>query len=197
MQHRLGKEILDYTSNIHRESRHLLHSFLAETSLKPNEYAFGDYRLNYQLTRDPARIREALETLKIPLEKVRRPLRAGDKGEFNHIALQAMLAELKILLAEDDHTALKEGVERLLKLPIELGPIDMKKAVEVLDKSALVSPLEIHRERLETGVTHIMWDQELGKLKKRLGELFEEQVLAMQSSLEQKDNEAQPPLRKD
>ncbi len=188
MQHRLGKEILDYSCKFHRESRHLLHSFLTESSLKPNAYAFGDCRLNYQLTRDPSRIREALETLNIPLENLRSPLKAGDKGEINRIALQAMLAELKILLADDDHVALKEGVERLLKLPIELGPIDMKKAASLLDKSTLVSPHEINRERLETGVTHVLWDNKISEMREKLGSFYEEQVLAMQNSLTTSDD---------
>ncbi len=183
MQYCLAKELLAYSSHYRQVCRELLVSFLTELSLRPSTYKIGDCGLTYRLTRDPARIRKALLSYKIPLDDIRGPLNPGEEGEFNRLGMQAMLAELEVLLAAGDKQALMEGVERLLQLPLELGPIDMKKATALLGKTSLVSPQELHRERIETEVTHVMWDQETRSMKDRLEAFIEEQSLALHASL--------------
>lgn len=184
LQHCLGVVFRDIANEIHQESRKILQSFITENGIAYNKYDFGDFQFQYQLVRNSDMVRETLKGLEIPLDRFRRPLKPGESGEINRLPLISMLAELKALQKEGDESALLEGIGRLLQIPLELGPLDVKKATDHLRKTGLVADREIHGERLKTSVTHASWEQQTELLRKRAENFFENQVISLNEILQ-------------
>ena len=183
MQHCLSREYRNIAEAEYRECRRTLHDFLQAAAIPHGEYVMAMTTLDYQLARDPIRTRAALEDLQIVLDDFRLPLNHGDIGEFNRGPVLDVIDELKLLDGESSRETLAATVRKLVDIPLELGPINMDKAVGHLLETGLVTAPSLHVERLVTKVTSGTWKQEIRDLKQAMNEFFEDRVKRVMESI--------------
>ena len=177
LQHCLSREYRNIAEGEYRECRKALHDYLKAAAIPHGEYVLDNTTLDFQMARDPARTRKALEDLQLSLDDFRLPLIQGETGEFNRDHVLAAIDELRDQVeGEDSGEALEVLVQRLVGIPVELGPLDMDKAVGHLLEKGLVTAPSIHVERLVTKVSSGDWNLEVRELKTAMKNFFEDRV---------------------